>query len=38
VHPGPANAITDVEGLRLGHHQRTDDGWLTGTTVGAGGD
>ncbi|MFS3128192.1 P1 family peptidase [Nocardioides sp. Bht2] len=27
------NAITDVPGIRVGHAQRTDDGWLTGTTV-----
>ncbi|WP_432476965.1 P1 family peptidase [Nocardioides sp. GXQ0305] len=27
------NAITDVPGLRVGHAQRTGDGWLTGTTV-----
>ncbi|WP_017539361.1 P1 family peptidase [Nocardiopsis halophila] len=30
---GPANAITDVRGLRVGHAQRTADGWRTGTTV-----
>lgn len=30
-HPGPTNSLRDV-GLSLGHHQRTDDGWLTGTT------
>lgn len=27
------NAITDVPGVRVGHAQRTDDGWLSGTTV-----
>ena len=27
------NALTDVPGLRVGHAQRTKDGWLTGTTV-----
>ena len=27
------NAITDVPGIRVGHAQRTDDGWLTGVTV-----
>lgn len=27
------DALTDVPGLRVGHAQRTDDGWLTGTTV-----
>ncbi|MEC4015282.1 P1 family peptidase [Streptomyces sp. H27-D2] len=34
-HPrsGPADALTDVRGLRVGHAQRTGDGWLTGTTV-----
>jgi len=31
--PGPHNDLTDVAGVRVGHHQRTDDGWLTGTTV-----
>jgi putative pantetheine hydrolase len=31
--PGPHNAITDVAGLRVGHHERRDDGWLTGVTV-----
>ncbi len=31
--PGPGNALTDVAGLRVGHAQRTGDGWLTGTTV-----
>ncbi|WP_326689780.1 MULTISPECIES: P1 family peptidase [unclassified Streptomyces] len=29
----PRDALTDVPGLRVGHAQRTDDGWLTGTTV-----
>ncbi|WP_406103828.1 P1 family peptidase [Micromonospora globbae] len=31
--PGPSNTLTDVPGFRVGHHQRTGDGWLTGTTV-----
>jgi putative pantetheine hydrolase len=31
--PGPTNSLTDVRGLRVGHAQRTGDGWLTGTTV-----
>ncbi|SEG82167.1 putative pantetheine hydrolase [Actinacidiphila yanglinensis] len=31
--PGPANALTDVAGVRVGHAQRTGGGWLTGTTV-----
>ncbi|TVL94472.1 P1 family peptidase [Streptomyces sp. SAJ15] len=31
--PGPVDALTDVAGLRVGHAQRTGDGWLTGTTV-----
>ncbi|MBO0840081.1 MAG: P1 family peptidase [Sciscionella sp.] len=31
--PGPHNAITDVPGILVGHHQRVDDGWATGTTV-----
>ncbi|GAA1678581.1 P1 family peptidase [Fodinicola feengrottensis] len=30
---GPTNSLTDVAGLRVGHHERTGDGWLTGTTV-----
>lgn len=29
----PTGALTDVPGLRVGHAQRTDDGWLTGVTV-----
>lgn len=31
--PGVRNALTDVTGLRVGHAQRTGDGWLTGVTV-----
>ncbi|MBO8195570.1 P1 family peptidase [Streptomyces oryzae] len=31
--PGTQDALTDVPGLRVGHAQRTEDGWLTGTTV-----
>ncbi|MGW7294090.1 P1 family peptidase [Streptomyces xiamenensis] len=30
---GPADALTDVPGLRVGHAQRIGDGWLTGVTV-----
>ncbi|MGP4113398.1 P1 family peptidase [Streptomyces sp. 4N509B] len=30
---GPADALTDVAGLRVGHAQRVGDGWLTGCTV-----
>ncbi|WP_131105878.1 P1 family peptidase [Ornithinimicrobium sufpigmenti] len=30
---GPRNDLADVTGLAVGHHQRTGDGWLTGTTV-----
>lgn len=30
---GPRNDITDVAGIRVGHHQRIGRGWLTGTTV-----
>ena len=26
-------AITDVPGMRVGHQQKSDDGWLTGVTV-----
>jgi len=29
----PFGAITDVPGVRVGHHQRTARGWQTGTTV-----
>ena len=29
----PAGSITDVGGLRVGHHQRIGRGWQTGTTV-----
>ncbi|TWP37965.1 P1 family peptidase [Leekyejoonella antrihumi] len=29
---GPTNSLTDVAGLRVGHYERADDGWLTGTT------
>jgi L-aminopeptidase/D-esterase-like protein len=39
-HPGveidpalPVGSITDVAGIRVGHHQRTGRGWQTGTTV-----
>jgi len=31
--PGPTNSLTDVSGLKVGHFQRTDAGFLTGTTV-----
>lgn len=27
------NAITDVDGVLVGHHQRIGEGWATGTTV-----
>jgi putative pantetheine hydrolase len=30
---GQGNALTDVPGLRVGHHSRAADGYLTGTTV-----
>lgn len=30
---GPHNALTDVPGLLVGHHQRLEEGWATGTTV-----
>lgn len=33
MHPGPANALTDVSGLRVGHAALTGDGALSGTTV-----
>lgn len=31
--PCPVGSITDVAGIRVGHHQRTSRGWQTGTTV-----
>jgi putative pantetheine hydrolase len=30
---GPANSLTDVRGLRVGHATLHSDGWLTGVTV-----
>ena len=33
MNPGPHNAITDVPGVLVGHHQRLEPGWATGTTV-----
>lgn len=30
---GAQDAVTDVPGVRVGHAQRSGDGWLTGTTV-----
>lgn len=33
VEPGPGNALTDVAGIRVGHHTAIGDGYLTGTTV-----
>jgi L-aminopeptidase/D-esterase-like protein len=32
-HNGAMGAITDVTGIRVGHAQRTGDGWLSGVTV-----
>ena len=31
--PGPTNSLTDLEGLRVGHHTANTNGFLTGTTV-----
>jgi L-aminopeptidase/D-esterase-like protein len=31
--PGPTNSLVDVPGLRVGHHERSGDGWMSGTTV-----
>ncbi len=31
--PGPRNSLTDVPGIRVGHHTAVGDGYLTGTTV-----
>ncbi|MBM6402784.1 P1 family peptidase [Phycicoccus sp. CSK15P-2] len=33
MRPGAHNAITDVDGIRVGHTTRDEPGWLTGTTV-----
>jgi L-aminopeptidase/D-esterase-like protein len=33
LRPGPANGLTDVPGLQVGHASRCGGGWLTGTTV-----
>lgn len=33
MRPGEHNAITDVEGIEVGHHTRDEGGWLTGVTV-----
>lgn len=31
--PGPANAITDIAGVLVGHDERADAGWASGCTV-----
>ena len=31
--PGPTNSLIDVAGIRVGHADRRDAGWLSGTTV-----
>jgi putative pantetheine hydrolase len=33
LRPGARNDLTDVAGIRVGHHQRLGRGWRTGTTV-----
>jgi len=33
VEPGPTNSLADVAGIRVGHADRHDAGWLSGTTV-----
>lgn len=33
VSAAPVGSILDVEGIGVGHHQRTGKGWQTGTTV-----
>lgn len=33
LQPGRTNSLTDVVGIRVGHADRRDDGWLSGTTV-----
>lgn len=32
-HAGARNDLGDVDGVRVGHHHRFDEGWGTGTTV-----
>lgn len=33
LRPGPTNSLADVGGLSVGHFERTDSGYLSGTTV-----
>lgn len=33
VHNGAMGAISDVPGIRVGHVQKSDDGWLSGVSV-----
>jgi len=33
IRPGATNTLTDVPGIKVGHAERRDDGWLSGTTV-----
>lgn len=33
LQPGPTNSLTDVAGIKVGHADRHDAGWLSGTTV-----
>lgn len=33
VENGAMGAITDVAGIKVGHQQRSDAGWMTGVTV-----
>lgn len=33
LQPGPTNSLIDVRGLSVGHWQRADSGYLSGTTV-----
>jgi len=33
THAGPHNALTDIPGIRVGHHTVVGHGYLTGTTV-----
>jgi len=33
THSGPHNALTDIPGIRVGHHTVVGHGYLTGTTV-----
>lgn len=33
LRPGSRNSVTDVDGVRVGHHHRLDEHWASGTSV-----